>query len=311
MGLFSKIAAGLDKTRKNIVSGIENVFKAFKAIDDDLYDELEEALILADIGAVTSAEIIDGLRKNVKEKKLSSAEQVKAELIEIISKTLDNGAGELELSSPAVILVIGVNGVGKTTSIGKLAAYYKAQGKKIIIAAADTFRAAAIDQLEIWGERSGVPVIKHQENSDPAAVVFDAVSAAKARNADILIVDTAGRLQNKKKLMDELGKISRVIKREYSQAQVESFLVLDATTGQNALSQAKAFSEIAEVTGVIITKLDGTAKGGVIVPIQRECEVPVRFIGVGEAIDDLQPFNSTQFAKALFGAENTDETETG
>lgn len=300
MGFFSKIKSGLKKTRDNIMSGVENVLKSFTTIDEELYEELEEALIMADIGVETSVEIIDRLRQRVKEEKVHEVSEVKNLIISIISDMLKEDKSELVLSSPSVILVIGVNGVGKTTTIGKLANNYKKQGKSVILAAADTFRAAAIDQLEIWGERNGVPVIKHQENSDPGAVVFDAVQSAKARKADILICDTAGRLHNKKNLMDELAKIFKIISREYPEAQQEVFLVLDATTGQNALQQAKLFKEAANITGLVLTKLDGTAKGGIIIAIKNELKIPVRYVGVGEGIDDLQPFDEDEFARALF-----------
>ena len=299
-GFFSKIKNGLKKTRENIMSGVENVLKGFTTIDEDLYEELEEALIMADIGVETSVEIIDRLRDRVKSEKVHEVSEVKGLIVSIISEMLKEDKSELTLAKPSVILVIGVNGVGKTTTIGKLASYYKNMGRSVILAAADTFRAAAIDQLEIWGERNGVPVIKHQENSDPAAVVFDAVQSAKAKNMDLLICDTAGRLHNKKNLMDELAKIFKVIAREYPDAQQEVFLVLDATTGQNALQQARLFKEAASITGLVLTKLDGTAKGGIIIAIKNELKLPVRFVGVGEGIDDLQPFDEDDFAKALF-----------
>lgn len=299
-GFFSKIKSGLKKTRDNIMSGVENVLKSFTTIDEELYEELEEALIMADIGVETSVEIIDRLRDKVKERKVHEPAEVKELIVEIISDMLKEDKTELTLKTPSVILVIGVNGVGKTTTIGKLANNFKKQGKSVILAAADTFRAAAIDQLEVWGERNDVPVIKHQENSDPGAVVFDAVQSAKARKADILICDTAGRLHNKKNLMDELAKIFKIISREFPDAQQEVFLVLDATTGQNALQQAKLFKEAADITGLVLTKLDGTAKGGIIIAIKNELKIPVRYVGVGEGIDDLQPFNEDDFAKALF-----------
>lgn len=299
-GFFKTIFSGLDKTRKNIMGGVENVLKGFVKIDGELFEELEEALILADIGVRTSADIIDKLKDRVKSGRVTEVDEIKAVLIEIITEMLSGECPAAELASPAVILVIGVNGVGKTTSIGKLAAFYKSQGKKVLLAAADTFRAAAIDQLEIWGERCGVTVIKHQENSDPGAVVYDAVQAAKARKTDVLICDTAGRLHNKKNLMEELRKIFKIIAREYPEAQTEAFLVLDATTGQNALQQAAVFQEIADITGIVLTKLDGTAKGGIVIAIKNELKLPVRFIGVGEGLDDLQPFDAKIFAEALF-----------
>lgn len=299
-GFLSKIKSGLKKTRDNIMSGVENVLKSFTSIDEELYEELEEALIMADIGVETSVEIINRLREMVKNEKVHEISEVKGLIIRIITEMLREDKNELKLTSPSVVLVIGVNGVGKTTTIGKLANSYKKQGKSVILAAADTFRAAAIDQLEIWGERNGVPVIKHQENSDPGAVVYDAVQSAKAKKADILICDTAGRLHNKKNLMDELAKIFKIIAREYPDAQQEVFLVLDATTGQNALQQAKLFKEVANITGLVLTKLDGTAKGGIIIAIKNELKIPVRYVGVGEGIDDLQPFNEEDFARALF-----------
>jgi len=300
---FTKIKNGLEKTRKNIINGIENVLKGFNKIDDDLYDELEETLIMADIGVDTSVAIIDKVKELVKKEKVSDVNEIKNLIIRVITEMLKSEDDNFDLKSPSVILVIGVNGVGKTTTIGKLTNNFKNQGKKVILAAADTFRAAAIDQLEIWGQRNNVNVIKHQENSDPGAVVFDAVQAAKARKADVLICDTAGRLHNKKNLMEELKKIFKIIKREYSDAQIEVFLVLDATTGQNALQQAKIFKEAADITGLILTKLDGTAKGGIVIAIKNELKIPVRFIGVGEGIDDLQPFDANEFAKALFDNE--------
>lgn len=301
-GFFAKIKQGLEKTRNNIMSGVENVLKAFTTIDEELYEELEEALIMADIGVDTSLTIIEKLREKVKSEKIKEVSQVKEALVEIITEILVADKEDFNLTSPAVILVIGVNGVGKTTTIGKLANNYKNQGKSVMLAAADTFRAAAIDQLQIWGERNNVPVIRHEENSDPAAVVFDAVQSAKAKKADLLICDTAGRLHNKKNLMEELKKIAKIINREYPQAQVETLLVLDSTTGQNALQQAKLFKEAADITGLVLTKLDGTAKGGIVIAIKNELKIPVRFIGVGEGIDDLQVFDENDFARALFEA---------
>ncbi len=301
MGFFDKLKQGLGRTKEAISEQVNQVFKVFIKVDEEFFEELEEALIMADLGAETSAKIIETLRDRVKTKRITDGNDVKQELQSIISEMLSENDSSMDLSSkPAVILVIGVNGVGKTTSIGKLAAHYKSQGKKVMLAAADTFRAAAIDQLDIWAERSGCEIIKQKENSDPAAVVFDACNAAKARNCDILICDTAGRLHNKKNLMAELNKISRVIERELPDASREVLLVLDAATGQNALSQAKLFSEAAEITGIILTKLDGTAKGGVIVAISQEQRIPVKFIGVGEGLEDLQEFHPQEFAKALF-----------
>lgn len=302
-GFFARIKAGLSKTRDNIMSGVDNVLKSFVKIDEDLFEELEEALIMADIGVDTSLYIIEKLREKVKDEKATEASQVKGLLVQVITEILEKDDEPLELPSPSVILVIGVNGVGKTTTIGKLAHNYQSEGKSVLLAAADTFRAAAIDQLQIWGDRNNCDVIKHQENSDPAAVVFDAVNAAKARKTDILICDTAGRLHNKKNLMEELRKIAKVIDREYPEAHTEVFLVLDSTTGQNALQQAKLFKEVADITGLILTKLDGTAKGGIVLAIKHDMNIPVRYIGVGEQINDLQPFNSKDFAKALFDEE--------
>ncbi len=301
MGFFDKLKNGLTKTRESIAKQVNNVFSVFVKVDDELFENLEEALIMADIGVETSTYIIEKLRDNVKHKHITDGNLVKEELKSIISEILSALDTTVNTSTtPSVILVIGVNGVGKTTSIGKIASHYKSMGKKVLLAAADTFRAAAIDQLDIWAQRSGCDIIKHQENSDPAAVVFDACMAAKARGADILICDTAGRLHNKKNLMAELAKINRVIERELPDSARETLLVLDATTGQNAVSQAKLFSEAADITGIILTKLDGTAKGGIVISIAKEQNVPVKFVGVGEGIDDLQEFNSDDFAKAIF-----------
>lgn len=300
LGFFDKIKAGLSKTRSNIMSGVENVLKAFTTIDEDLYEELEEALIMADIGVDTSVSIIEQLRERVKEQKIKEPEKVKDVLVEVITDILQADKTEFELSSPSVVIMIGVNGVGKTTTIGKLANNFKKEGKSVMLAAADTFRAAAIDQLEIWGERNDVQVIRHQENSDPGAVVYDAIQSAKSKKTDVLLCDTAGRLHNKKNLMEELKKIFRIIDREYPDAQREVLLVLDATTGQNALQQAKLFKEAADITGIVLTKLDGTAKGGIVIAIKNELKVPVRYIGVGEGIDDLRPFDENEFARALF-----------
>ena len=301
MGFFDKLKNGLTKTRESIAKQVNNVFSVFIKVDDELFENLEEALIMADIGVETSTYIIEKLRDNVKHKHITDGNLVKEELKSIISEILSTLDTTVDTSTtPSVILVIGVNGVGKTTSIGKIASHYKSMGKKVLLAAADTFRAAAIDQLDIWAQRSGCDIIKHQENSDPAAVVFDACTAAKARGADILICDTAGKLHNKKNLMAELAKINRVIERELPDSARETLLVLDATTGQNAVSQAKLFSEAADITGIILTKLDGTAKGGIVISIAKEQNVPVKFVGVGEGIDDLQEFNSDDFAKAIF-----------
>lgn len=301
MGLFDKLKQGLNKTRHAISEQVNNVFKVFVKVDEELFEELEEALIMADIGVETSSYIIEQLRERVKTKHITDGNDVKEELKSVISDILLEQDSSMNIStSPTVILVIGVNGVGKTTSIGKLATFYKSQGKKVLLAAADTFRAAAIDQLDIWAQRSGCDIIKHQENSDPAAVVFDACQAAKARGADILICDTAGRLHNKKNLMAELEKISRVITRELPDCARETLLVLDATTGQNAVSQAALFSEAADISGIILTKLDGTAKGGIVIAISKEQNIPVKFVGVGEGVDDLQTFIPADFAKAIF-----------
>lgn len=302
-GIFAKIKAGISKTRSNILSSVDNVLKAFGKVDEELFEELEEALIMSDIGVDTSLYIIEKLREKVKDEKITETSEIRKALISVITEILEKEETALELPSPSVVLVIGVNGVGKTTSIGKLAHNYISEGKSVLLAAADTFRAAAIDQLQIWGDRNGCEVIKHQENSDPAAVIFDAIKAAKARKTDVLICDTAGRLHNKKNLMEELRKIARVIEREYPEAHTEVFLVLDATTGQNAMQQAKLFNEVADISGLVLTKLDGTAKGGIILAIKHEMNIPVRYIGIGEKINDLQKFNSSEFAKALFDEE--------
>ena len=304
MAIFSKILSGLTKTRENVISGVENVLRGFVTIDEELFEQLEEALIMSDVGAQTSMFIVEQLRERVKAERVSAPECVKELLAKLITEILSDGEGAFELCCPAVILVVGVNGVGKTTTIGKLAYNYKAQGLKVLIAAGDTFRAAAIDQLQVWSERAGADVIRHQENSDPAAVIFDAIQAAKARKADLLICDTAGRLHNKKNLMEELKKILRIINQNYPTARLHVLLVLDATTGQNALVQAKVFKEAVDINGLILTKLDGTAKGGIIIAIKHELEVPVLFVGVGEGIDDLQDFNAGDFAKAIFEGES-------
>ncbi len=296
----SKIREGLRKTKDGFVSKIEQIINSFTKIDEEFFDELEETLILSDIGAQTSAEICEELRNRVKKTGTTEPSEVKQLLKDIISEIL-TGGNDLNLSTkPSVIMVIGVNGAGKTTTIGKMAAKFKANGKKVIVAAADTFRAAAIDQLNVWTDRAGVDIVKHSEGSDPAAVVFDAISAAKARGADIVLCDTAGRLHNKKNLMEELKKIARVINRELPEASIETLLVLDATTGQNAVNQARLFSESADITGIILTKLDGTAKGGIIIPIRNELDLPVKLVGVGEKIDDLQPFIPEAYVDALF-----------
>ena len=300
MGFFDKLKQGLFKTKSAIVEKVDALFKKFVKVDEDLFDELEELLISADIGVNTTEEILESLRDAVKDKRIKDPEEVKKELFGLLTEMI--GEHEpLNLSTkPSVILVIGVNGVGKTTSIGKISAELKSQGKKVVVAAADTFRAAAAEQLTVWCERAGVDIIKQAAGADPASVVYDAISAVKSRNADVLIIDTAGRLHNKKNLMDELAKIDRVINRELPEAAKETLLVLDATTGQNAVYQAKEFKEASKITGLVLTKLDGTAKGGIIISIRRELGMPVKFIGVGEQIDDMKPFDSAEFAKALF-----------
>ncbi len=303
MGFFDKLKKGLFKTKSAIVGKIDSIFKAFTKVDEELFDELEELLITADVGVGTTEEVLCELREIVKENKIKEPELVKDELYAILKRLI--GEHEpLNLSTkPSVILVIGVNGVGKTTSIGKMSAELKSQGKKIVVAAADTFRAAAAEQLSVWCDRAGVDIIKQAAGADPASVVFDAIGAVKSRKADVLIIDTAGRLHNKKNLMDELAKIDRVISRELPEAARETLLVLDATTGQNAVMQAKEFKEAAKITGLILTKLDGTAKGGIVLSIKRELGIPVKFIGVGEQIDDMKPFSPEEFAGALFEKE--------
>lgn len=300
-GFFARLISGLEKTRKSFNDKIDSVLKMFTKIDEDLFEELEEALILADVGVETSTYIVGRLRESVKENHIKEPSEVKAEIERIISDILSANDTTMRLdTTPSVIMVIGVNGVGKTTSIGKMAARYKAQGKKVILGAADTFRAAAIDQLQIWADRSGIDIVRHREGADPAAVVFDTITAAKARGADIIILDTAGRLHNKKNLMDELNKIFRVMERELPGCSKETLLVLDATTGQNAVSQVKLFRESADISGIILTKLDGSARGGIVLAIAHEEGIPVKLVGVGEGIDDLQTFDSGDFAKALF-----------
>ncbi len=300
MGFFDKLKEGLKKTKDSFVSTVEVLVNSFTKIDEDFFEELEETLILSDIGAETSSDICDKLRAAVKRTGTTDPTEVKGLLKDIIAEIL-SGNHELDFSTkPAVILVIGVNGAGKTTTIGKLAANLKNEGKKVIVAAADTFRAAAIDQLNVWTDRAGVDLVKHAEGSDPAAVVFDGCSAAKARNADVLIIDTAGRLHNKKNLMEELRKISRIISQQLPDSVLETLLVLDATTGQNAVNQARLFKEVCEITGIVLTKLDGTAKGGIIIPIKNELDIPVKLVGVGEKIDDLQNFVPRDYAEILF-----------
>ena len=304
-GFFSRLVKGLTKTRDNIVSGIDSIFSGFSAIDDDFYEELEEALIMGDIGIDTTMSIMETLRQKVKEQKIKDPAECKALLIDSIKEQMDLGDNAYEFENrKSVVLVIGVNGVGKTTSIGKMAEQLKMEGKSVLLAAADTFRAAAVEQLTEWAKRANVGIIAQKEGSDPAAVIYDAVAAAKARNTDVLLCDTAGRLHNKKNLMEELKKINRIIDKEYPEAYRENLIVLDATTGQNALEQAKQFREVADVTGIILTKMDGTAKGGIAVAIQSELGLPVKYIGVGEKIDDLQKFNSDEFVNALFDRES-------
>ena len=300
MGIFKKINFGLRKTRNNVSGAIDNVLDSYTSIDQELFDELEEALVMGDVGVTTASEITLRLNDVVRKKGIKNPADVKSEIKDIVAEMLEGGEDMGLITIPSVILVIGVNGVGKTTTIGKLAARYKAEGKSVILAAADTFRAAAIDQLDVWAERAGVDIVKHKEGADPAAVIFDTISAAKARGTEIIICDTAGRLHNKKNLMEELGKIYRVIDRELPYSDREVLLVLDATTGQNAVNQAREFAKIAEITGIILTKLDGTARGGVVLSIKNDLKVPVKFIGVGEGIDDLQPFNPHAFADGLF-----------
>lgn len=300
-GFFKRLVSGLSKTRDNIVSGIDSIFSGFSSIDDDFYEEIEETLIMGDLGVNTTMQIIENLKKKVKENKIKEPLACKDLLISTIKEQMDLGENAYNYEKQtSIVLVIGVNGVGKTTSVGKLAAGLKGQGKKVILAAADTFRAAAIEQLTEWSNRSGVDIIAQQEGSDPGAVIFDAIQASKARKADVLLCDTAGRLHNKKNLMEELKKIDRIIQKEYSEAYRENLVVLDATTGQNALVQAKQFMECTDITGIILTKMDGTAKGGIAVAIQSELGIPVKYIGVGEKIEDLQKFNANDFVDALF-----------
>lgn len=301
MGFFSKIGEGLKKTRDSLMQSMNAMLRSFTRIDEELFEELEEILIMGDVGASTAARICEELRRKVKGRGETDPGRIQNLLEETVAEML-RGGQEMNLhTKPAVILVIGVNGVGKTTTIGKLAARFQAEGKKVVLGAADTFRAAAIEQLEIWAERAGADIVKHTQGADPAAVVFDALCAAKARGADMVICDTAGRLHNKKNLMDELGKITRVIDRELPDADKEVLLVLDATTGQNAVSQVREFRKAAGISGIVLTKLDGTARGGVVLTIREELDVPVKFIGVGEGVDDLMPFDPDEFAHGLFG----------
>ena len=300
MSFFDKLKQGLQKTKQSIFGQVNNIFKAFVKVDEDMLEELEEILIASDVGVAITEEIIEKLRDTIKERRISEPEDARIALMEIIEESIGENEGLKLGTSPAVILVIGVNGVGKTTSIAKIANCLKKEGKKVVLAAADTFRAAAIDQLEIWAGRADVPIVKHGEGSDPAAVVFDACGYAKNHGCDVLIIDTAGRLHNKKNLMDELAKISRVIERELPGCDKETLLVLDAVTGQNAISQAKEFVKTSDITGIVLTKLDGTAKGGIIISVKKELGIPVKFIGVGEQMDDLQKFDKSEFTKALF-----------
>lgn len=301
MGFFTKLGEGLRKTRESLMGTVNNMLHAFTRIDEELFEELEEILITGDVGVATAQTICTRLRELVRERGVTDPTEIRGLLREIVSQMLEGGQALTVNTKPSVILVIGVNGVGKTTTIGKLAAQLKAQGKQVILGAADTFRAAAIEQLEIWADRAGVDIIRHGQGADPAAVVFDTLSAAKARGADVVICDTAGRLHNKKNLMDELHKMRRIIDRELPDADIEVLLVVDATTGQNAVNQAREFRQVAGITGIVLTKLDGTARGGVVLTIREELDVPVKFIGVGEGIDDLQPFDAAAFADGLFG----------
>ncbi len=305
MGFFSKIKQGLQKTRDSFSNGVNSIINSFTKIDEDLFEELEEILVMADIGVNTATEICDILRKKIKEQGIKDPQEIRTLLKEIITDMLGEDKGLLLETKPSIILVIGVNGVGKTTTIGKISAQLKAQGNRVVLGAADTFRAAAIDQLGIWAERAGVSMVKSVEGTDPASVVFDTIASAKSKGADVIICDTAGRLHNKKNLMDELAKIYRVIGRELPDASLETLLVLDAATGQNAVNQAREFKNVADITGIVLTKLDGTAKGGIVIPIHNELNIPVKYIGVGEGIDDLQPFNAKEFVDGIFqvGAE--------
>ena len=306
MGFFGRLAEGLKKTRESMARKVDAIVNSFTKIDEELFEELEETLIMSDVGVATSAEICRRLRAAVKQRGVTDAAEVRELIKEIIADMLAGGEALSISTKPSIVLVIGVNGVGKTTTIGKLAASLKAQGKQVLLGAADTFRAAAIDQLQVWADRAGVEMVRQSEGADPAAVVFDAITAGRARGADVIICDTAGRLHNKKNLMDELSKISRVIQREAPGCDVEVLLVLDATTGQNALNQARQFKEAAGITGIILTKLDGTARGGVVIGIRQELEVPIKYIGIGEQVDDLRPFNAADFVDALFGGRETE-----
>ncbi len=307
MGFFSKIKEGLRKTKESVINKMHRVVNSFTKIDEELFEQLEEAMIMGDLGVETSEEICTRLRKLIKERGVTDPAMIMELIQEIVADMMGDDVGIDISGKPAIIMVIGVNGAGKTTTIGKLCHQYKKQGKKVLVAAADTFRAAAIDQLQVWTERAGVDIVKHAEGSDPGAVVYDAIDAAKARNCDILIIDTAGRLHNKKNLMDELAKINRIMESKAPDSSKEVLLVLDATTGQNAVNQARLFSETANITGIVLTKLDGTAKGGIVISIKNELGIPVKLIGVGEKIEDLQPFDSRSFVTALF--ENTGKTD--
>ena len=309
MGIFKKFGFGLKKTREGMTGRIEDVLGAYEEITDDFFDDLEEALIMGDIGMKTATDIVEELRKRVNHNEVRNPKHAKMIISDIIAEMIDGGEDMGLVTVPSIILVIGVNGVGKTTTIGKLAAMYKKEGKNVILGAADTFRAAAIEQLEVWADRAGVDIIKHKEGADPAAVVYDTIEAGISRDCDIIICDTAGRLHNKKNLMDELAKIYRVVEKKLPYADREILLVLDATTGQNAVNQAKEFMNVAELTGIALTKLDGTARGGVVLTIKNELKLPVKFIGVGEQIDDLQPFKPKVFAKALFEDISTNDEE--
>ena len=306
MGFFGRLAEGLKKTRESMARKVDAIVNSFTKIDEELFEELEETLIMSDVGVATSAEICRRLRAAVKQRGVTDAAEVRELIKEIIADMLAGGEALSISTKPSIVLVIGVNGVGKTTTIGKLAASLKAQGKQVLLGAADTFRAAAIDQLQVWADRAGVEMVRQSEGADPAAVVFDAITAGRARGVDVIICRTAGRLHKKKNPMDELSKISRVIQREAPGCDVEVLLVLDATTGQNALNQARQFKEAAGITGIILTKLDGTARGGVVIGIRQELEVPIKYIGVGEQVDDLRPFNAADFVDALFGGRETE-----
>ena len=303
MGFFSKIKQGLSKTRSSIVDGVNSIINSFTKIDEEFFEELEEILVMSDIGVATSQKMCDELRKRIKERGVTDPALIKQMLKEIIVEILGEDKGLKLETKPSIILVIGVNGVGKTTSIGKISAQLKAEGKIVVLGAADTFRAAAIDQLAIWAERAGVSMVKSVEGTDPASVVFDTIASAKSKGADVIICDTAGRLHNKKNLMDELAKINRVINRELPNTSVETLLVLDAATGQNAVNQAREFKNVTNITGIVLTKLDGTARGGIVIAIKNELDIPVKFVGVGEGIDDLQPFNAKEFADGIFSED--------